>query len=158
MSLRWNTSDSTSGCTCTTTTSVPASSAYTWNARSLGSCAAAKSQRLASCARSGPRRPSRRRFVATRISGPGMVAPFCRARSSALPAGGPGRLLPHRDVLLAVVAERLAVPAAPPVAQRHPGEPGHQVELRRPHVAERHREDVEPAVDRAVVVRDQALG
>ena len=48
-------------------------------------------------------------------------------------------LLPDADELLAHARERLALPAAPPFAWRHARDPRHQVQLRRPHVAERPR-------------------
>src|SRR5205823_9840071 len=67
------------------------------------------------------------------------------------------RLLPDRHVLRAVARERLALPAGPAFAERHAGEPRHQVELGRPDVPERNRQDVEPAVDDAVMVGDEAL-
>ena len=46
-------------------------------------------------------------------------------------------LLPDRDVPAALAGERLPAPVLPPVAQPHPGQPRHQVELGRPHVPER---------------------
>ena len=67
------------------------------------------------------------------------------------------RQLPDGDVLGALARERLAPPPRPALAQRHPGEARHQVELGRPHVAERHRVQLELAVDDPVVVGDQAL-
>jgi hypothetical protein len=63
---------------------------------------------------------------------------WIRLRPNPLPAGTRSRLLPDGDVLGAVAGERLALPVAPALAQRHPGEPRHQVELRRPCVAKRH--------------------
>src|SRR5947209_6982101 len=66
-------------------------------------------------------------------------------------------LLPDRDVLATLAREGLAVPVAPALAQRHPGQLRHQVELRRPHVAERQREQLPAAVDQREVVRDEAL-
>src|SRR5947208_16325279 len=66
-------------------------------------------------------------------------------------------LLPDRDVLATLARERLAVPVAPALAQRHPGQLRHQVELRRPHVAERQRQQLPAAVDEREVVRDEAL-
>src|SRR6476469_2985464 len=64
---------------------------------------------------------------------------------------------PDRDVLAALARERLAIPAAPALAQAHACELGHQVELRRPYVAERHREEPPAPVDEREVVRDEAL-
>ena len=67
------------------------------------------------------------------------------------------RLLPDRDVLAAVARERLALPAAPALAQPHPGELRHQVVLGRPRVAERHRETSTLPSDDLEVMRDQPL-
>src|SRR4051812_24298064 len=64
---------------------------------------------------------------------------------------------PHGHVLSALTREGLAPPAAPAVAQRHPGELRHQVELRRPDVAERHRVLLDRAADGLEVMRDEAL-
>ena len=50
-------------------------------------------------------------------------------------------------MLAAVARERLPLPAAPALAQGQPGEARHQVQLGRPHVAKRHREDLQLAVD-----------
>src|SRR5205807_7321094 len=66
-------------------------------------------------------------------------------------------LLPDADELRALAREGLALPTAPALAQPHAGEPRHQVELRRPHVAERDRELPEPPVNLAVVMRGQTL-
>ena len=63
-----------------------------------------------------------------------------------------GLCLPDRDVGRALAGEWLAVPIAPPFAQRHPREARHQIELGRPHETERCREDVPPVVHEAVVV------
>ena len=78
------------------------------------------------------------------------LAPRC-------PGAPSGGLLPDRDVLAALAGERLAPPPAPAVAQAHPGELRHQVELGGPHVAERDRQALDAAVDDLEVVRDQAL-
>src|SRR5439155_12408513 len=67
-----------------------------------------------------------------------------------------GDLLPQGDVPAALARERLALPAAPPPAQRHPP-PRHQVELRRPDVAERYRDDVHLFAGNRVVMRDETL-
>src|SRR5204863_5464314 len=67
------------------------------------------------------------------------------------------RLLPDRDVLRALARERLALPAAPAFAEAHPCQLRHQVELRRPDVAERNRPPLELPIRSRVVVRDQAL-
>src|SRR6516165_4885047 len=56
------------------------------------------------------------------------------------------RLLPHRDVAPALAGEWRTLPVAPAPAQGHPGEPRHQVQLGRPHVAERDRERLYLAV------------
>src|SRR2546430_13539177 len=66
-------------------------------------------------------------------------------------------LLPDRDVLAALTRERLAVPAAPALMQRHPGQPRHQVELGGPDVAKRHRQAAGPVAPPPVTVRDPAL-
>src|SRR5919199_1353660 len=66
-------------------------------------------------------------------------------------------LLPDRNVLGALARERLTLPAAPALQERHPGEPCHQVELRGPDVAKRQREELDLTVADPVVVRDQAL-
>ena len=57
----------------------------------------------------------------------------------------------------ALARERLALPPAPALAHRHPGEARHQVELRRPDVAERRREDLDLVAGDPVVMRDEAL-
>jgi len=57
----------------------------------------------------------------------------------------------------AVAGERLPIPAAPPLTQPHPGELGHQIELGRPHVAERCRRPLEVAVDEVEVMRRDDL-
>ena len=66
-------------------------------------------------------------------------------------------LLPDRDVLGALAREGLALPARPSVAQPHPGQLRHEVELAGPGVAERDRSALEVAVGLEEVVRDQAL-
>src|SRR3954454_22759284 len=66
-------------------------------------------------------------------------------------------LLPHADEVLARRRERLPVPPAPTLARLHAGKLRHQVELRRPHVAERARRVLELAVTLRVVVRDEPL-
>jgi hypothetical protein len=55
--------------------------------------------------------------------------PWCRAPS--------GRTSSRRRRVTALAREGRAVPAGPPVTQRHAGEPCHQVELGGPHVPER---------------------
>lgn len=70
---------------------------------------------------------------------------------------GPRRLLPDGDVLGALAGEGLPLPASPTLAQGHPRQPRHEVQLGGPHVAERHRERLEPSVEHPVVMRDQAL-
>ena len=57
------------------------------------------------------------------------------AQGSAITASGSG-FLPDREVLVAVAGKRLPGPAVPPFTQPHPGELGHQVWFRRPHVPE----------------------
>ncbi len=47
------------------------------------------------------------------------------------------RLLPDRHVRRALAGEGLALPAAPPFAQRHARDARHEIELRRPHVTVR---------------------
>ena len=59
--------------------------------------------------------------------------------------------------LRAVARERLPVPAAPALAQAHPGQLRHEVELRGPGVAERNREALEPSVDDPEVMGREAL-
>src|SRR3954452_18210528 len=61
-----------------------------------------------------------------------------RPQSSA----GIDALLPDGDVFAALARERRAVPVAPALAQRHACELSHQVELRGPDVAERHRQEL----------------
>lgn len=51
--------------------------------------------------------------------------------------GDRSRAAPDRDVRGALPGEGRSVPPGPPVLQGQPGEPGHEVELRRPDVAER---------------------
>src|SRR6186713_915668 len=60
-------------------------------------------------------------------------------------------------MLAAVAGERLPPPAAPPLAQSHPGELRHQVELRGPGVPERDRVALELPVDHPEVMGDKAL-
>src|SRR3954470_20435823 len=67
------------------------------------------------------------------------------------------RLLPHRHVRGAVGREGLAVPPAPALAPDEAGELGHEVELRRNHVAVRRREDLDVAAFGPPVVRVQDL-
>src|SRR5262249_41026886 len=62
-------------------------------------------------------------------------------------------LLPYRDVLRALVGERRAIPVGPALAELETGEPCHEVELARPHVAARHRETLRTGL----VMRDEAL-
>jgi hypothetical protein len=52
----------------------------------------------------------------------------------------------------AVAGEGLTFPGAPALAQSHPSEPRHQVELGRPYVAKWRGEDLELAVDDPVVI------
>src|SRR5438105_4761429 len=66
-------------------------------------------------------------------------------------------LLPDRDMALAFGCEGFAVPVAPPLAQSHSGEPGHEVQLGWPGVADRCRKPFgiavhEPVVDHAFCV------
>src|SRR4029453_4942699 len=65
--------------------------------------------------------------------------------------------LPNRNVLGALARERLPLPTAPALAQRHAREPRHQGKLRRPHIAKRRRDDVDLAVLDPVVMRDESL-
>src|SRR4029453_18615904 len=65
--------------------------------------------------------------------------------------------LPNRNVLGALARERLPLPTAPALAQRHAREPRHQVKLRRPHIAKRRRDGVDLAVLDPVVMRDESL-
>src|SRR5207244_7624648 len=67
------------------------------------------------------------------------------------------QLLPYGDVLAALGSERLAVPAAPALAQAHPGNLRHEIELRGPDITERHRGTLETATDIIEMVRDQSL-
>src|SRR5688572_25373226 len=46
---------------------------------------------------------------------------------------------PYRDMLVARAGEQLARPPRPAIAQPQPGELGHEVEFRRPHVSKRYR-------------------
>src|SRR5439155_20647537 len=62
-------------------------------------------------------------------------------------------LFPARDGGGALAREGIALPSAPALAQAHPGDARHQVELGRPHVAELPREDLELVADRPPVVR-----
>src|SRR5204863_7762958 len=71
---------------------------------------------------------------------------------------GSDPLLPDGDELRALACERFADPAAVALAQLHARELRHQVELRRPNVAEGSRRVLERAVrTAAVVMRDQPL-
>src|SRR4030095_11718459 len=54
--------------------------------------------------------------------------------------------------------ERFPLPIAPALAQAHPGETRHEVKLRRPDVAKRHRVEFELAVNDRVMMGDQPLG
>ena len=58
-----------------------------------------------------------------------------------------GRLLPDGNVLAALARERLALPAAPALAEAEARHLGHEVELGRPDVAERPRAVLDPPVD-----------
>jgi len=60
-------------------------------------------------------------------------------------------------VLAALVLERRAVPALPTIDEHEPGDARHQIELRGPHVAERHRERPPRTVLEVVVVRRGSL-
>ena len=60
-------------------------------------------------------------------------------------------------MLAAVARERLALPSAPALAQAHPGELRHQVELGGPRVAERDRETFDLPVDDLEVMRREPL-
>src|SRR5581483_2027525 len=62
-------------------------------------------------------------------------------------------LLPDADERAALARERLAAPAAPALARAQAGDARHQIELRRPHVAERDRREAAAAE----VVRDEPL-
>src|SRR3954453_244351 len=65
---------------------------------------------------------------------------------------------PYRDMFAARARERLALEAAPAIAQRHARELGHQVELGGPGIAERARVADRAAAGRDLeVMRDQAL-
>src|SRR5581483_4506750 len=55
----------------------------------------------------------------------------------------PPVLAVHGDMGAAGAGERLAVPAGPALAQLEPGDARHQVELRRPHVPARVREQTD---------------
>src|SRR5258708_4450624 len=68
------------------------------------------------------------------------------------------RLLPDRDVAPAVAGERLPVPVVPALPEGHSCQPGHQVQLCGPNVAEWHGQGFGLAVVDPVVVRDQRLG
>src|SRR4051794_1965170 len=67
------------------------------------------------------------------------------------------RFLPDRDVLTAHTRERFAIPALPTLAQSHLGELRHEIEFRRPDIAERNRRTFETAVALLKVMRDQPL-
>ena len=99
--------------------------------------------------------PSRPRYFLTE---PGMGYRFEADAILGLVATASRRLLPHRDVLGAVTGERRARPGAPALAQRHAGQPRHQVQLGRPDVAKRLRELAERTVAEPVVVRDRGPG
>src|ERR671937_1475515 len=66
-------------------------------------------------------------------------------------------LLPDGDVLGAVRGERVALPAAPTLAQCDSGELSHQIELGRPRIAKRHRDDLDSAVIDPIVMGDESL-
>ena len=66
-----------------------------------------------------------------------------------------GGCLPHREVLVTGGGEWFALPSAPAVDEVQAGELCHEVELARPHVAERDGAPLEGAVDKLEVVRDQ---
>src|SRR4051794_3373140 len=82
-----------------------------------------------------------------------------RGRSQPAPPRLGSLLLPDRHVGLAGRGVRRPVPPLPALAQPQPRQARHQVQLRRPGVAERHRVAVVAAVLRArVVVRPHQLG
>src|SRR6185369_9160103 len=82
------------------------------------------------------------------------AGPFCPAPQAVrLRRGFP----PDRDVLPAVARERLAPPARPALHETHAGDPGHEVELGRPDVAERARRVLDLVADPREMVRDQPL-
>src|SRR6266516_6396374 len=68
----------------------------------------------------------------------GRRCPGCLKHDS-LPALTATTFLPVRDVAPAVAGEGLALPVAPALAQGHPGESRHEVQLGRPSVALRRR-------------------
>src|SRR5262245_22907221 len=74
-----------------------------------------------------------------------------------VPSCRSGGRFPDADEPVALARERLSPPAAPALAPPHARELCHQVELRRPHVAERDRPWPERPITLGVVVRDQAL-
>src|SRR5207302_9957840 len=91
---------------------------------------------------------------AARAGGRGLLR---RRRALGELLGSDPGLFPDGDELFARTRERLAVPAAPAPARPQAGDPGHQVELRRPDVAKRPRPVLELPVPLRVVMRDQAL-
>src|SRR6267143_4581671 len=62
------------------------------------------------------------------------------------------RLLPNRNVAPAFTREGLTLPATPPFAQRHSSESCHQIQLGRPHIAERRRKGLKFSVHHPVVM------
>src|SRR5437870_856304 len=85
---------------------------------------------------------------------PGSVtASTVRHAESRRPANRrPTELFPDRHVLAALAGERLPPPSAPPLAEPHPRQLRHQVQLRGPDVPERDRGVLAPAVDDLDVV------
>src|SRR6266566_6921352 len=75
-----------------------------------------------------------------------------RPISLGVPESVGSHLFPDRDLLGAVARKRLAFPAAPALPKRHPGEPCHEVELRRPDVTEWDRALLERSADGPEVV------
>ena len=105
-------------------------------ARSSPGCAAGATPRPAMPLPPGDHRTAPRIATTGRPCRRAVVLP--PRRPSGLRHGG---LLPDRDMRPAVAREGLAVPPTPALAQGHPGEPGHQVQLARPHVPEGQRGD-----------------
>src|SRR5215831_12781337 len=74
------------------------------------------------------------------------------------PGRSGGRLLPYRHMTRARGGERLPLPAGPPLAEPHAGDPRHEVELGRPGVAERREAVPQPTVRLGgVVMRRHSL-
>src|SRR6266581_882100 len=83
--------------------------------------------------------PAARRATVTRFFTAPTPSRARRGMIGRLARGLAGGLLPDRDMLAAVAGEGLPRPPVPPLAQTQPCELGHQVELGRPHIPERHR-------------------